>query len=106
MKYKLNIEIPFTDKITHEAYKVGDVKEFDENRAKELLKDTRKLVSVNAMVEEKKDIESKGDKDKNGNNGNNGVEDNKDSQGDKDKQSKNDVTDNKNKDEKEQTSKK
>ena len=103
MKYKLNIEIPFIDKITQEVYKVGDVKEFDENRAKELLKDTRKLVSVNAMVEEQKDIESKGDKDKNGNNG---VEDNKDSQGDKDKQSKNDVTDNKNKDEKEQTSKK
>lgn len=62
MKYKLNIEMAFTDKITDEKYKVGDVKEFDEARAKELLADKRHLVSLNEIIEEKTEI-SEGSKD-------------------------------------------
>lgn len=42
---KLKIEKEFTDKYTGKKYKVGDVIEFEEGRAKELLSDTRELVS-------------------------------------------------------------
>lgn len=54
MKYKLNIELAFTDKINGKKYKVGDVIEFDEARGKELLADSRKLVSLNKKIEDKK----------------------------------------------------
>ena len=47
---KLKIEKEFTDKYTGKKYKVGDVVEFEEGRAKELLSDTRELVSK--VVEE------------------------------------------------------
>lgn len=69
MKYKLNIEIAFTDKITAEKYKVGDVKEFDEIRAKQLLEDKRHLVSLNEIIKEKtnksKNVENKNEENKN-----------------------------------------
>lgn len=42
---KLKINLAFTDKHTGEQYKVGDVKNFEEKRAKELLADSRNLVS-------------------------------------------------------------
>lgn len=42
---KLKIEKVFTDKFTSETYAVGDVKDFEDARAKELLNDSRKLVS-------------------------------------------------------------
>lgn len=42
---KLRIEKEFVDKDTNELYKVGDIKEFKEARAKELLADNRSLVS-------------------------------------------------------------
>lgn len=42
---KLKIEKEFTDKFTGETYKVDDVKEFEEARAKELLSDSRNLVT-------------------------------------------------------------
>lgn len=42
---KLKIEKEFTDKYTGKKYKVGDVVEFEEERAKELLSDSRELVS-------------------------------------------------------------
>lgn len=62
MKYKLNIEMAFADKFTAEEYTVGDVKEFDETRAKELLADKRHLVSLNEIIEEKTET-SEGSKD-------------------------------------------
>lgn len=43
---KLKIEKRFADKYTKEVYKVGSVKEFTEDRTKELLADKRGLVSV------------------------------------------------------------
>lgn len=43
---KLRIEIKFTDKFTGKHYNIGDVKEFEEARAKELLADKRGLVSA------------------------------------------------------------
>lgn len=50
---KLKIEKEFTDKFTGETYKVDDVKEFEEARAKELLDDPRNLVTQ--VKEEKKE---------------------------------------------------
>lgn len=44
-KVKLKIEIGFNDKYTGVDYKVGDIIPFEEKRAEELLKDSRKLVS-------------------------------------------------------------
>lgn len=41
----LKIEIPFCDKYTGANYEAGSVVEFEKARAKELLADTRKLVS-------------------------------------------------------------
>lgn len=49
---KLKIEKVFTDKFTSETYAVGDVKDFEDARAKELLKDSRKLVSEVKEVKE------------------------------------------------------
>lgn len=43
---KLAIKREFRDKITGELYKVDDVKEFTEERAKEILADPRGLVEV------------------------------------------------------------
>lgn len=47
---KLKIEIAFTDKNNGKNYKVGDVIEFDDARGKELLADSRKLVSLDKKV--------------------------------------------------------
>lgn len=49
---KLKIEKVFTDKFTSETYAVGDVKDFEDARAKELLNDSRKLVSEVKEVKE------------------------------------------------------
>ena len=49
---KLKIEKVFTDKFTSETYSVGDVKDFEDARAKELLEDSRKLVSEVKEVKE------------------------------------------------------
>lgn len=43
---KLAIKREFRDKITGELYKVDDVKEFTEERAKEILADPRGLVEA------------------------------------------------------------
>lgn len=51
---KLKILIAFTDKYTDKSYKVGEIVEFDEKRAKELLADKRNLV---VLVEEAKEAE-------------------------------------------------
>jgi hypothetical protein len=59
MKYRLNIEIPFTDRITKEDYIVGDVKEFEKDRGEELLADKRKLVSLNEIIEDKPKADTK-----------------------------------------------
>lgn len=48
---KLKIAKEFKDKYTGERYIPGDVKEFEDERAKEILSDPRKLV---AKVQEKK----------------------------------------------------
>lgn len=64
MKYKLNIEKEFTDKNTGKLYKVGDVVTFNEERATELLSDTRELVSLNEKIEDKKSNKDKSDKNK------------------------------------------
>ena len=53
---KVKINKAFTDKYTGEAYKVGQVVEVTETRAKELLGDARKLVD---LVEEKPKAEDK-----------------------------------------------
>ena len=42
---KLKIEIGFTDKYNGTIYNAGDVVDFEEKRAAELLKDNRGLVS-------------------------------------------------------------
>lgn len=42
---KLKIEKEFKDKFTGEKYKAGSEVEFEDERAKELLSDTRDLVS-------------------------------------------------------------
>lgn len=52
---KLKIEKVFTDKFTSETYAVGDVKDFEDARAKELLNDSRKLVSEVKEVKEVKE---------------------------------------------------
>lgn len=51
---KLKIEREFIDKFTNEIYQKGAVKEFDDDRAKELLADSRKLVSEVKEVKEAK----------------------------------------------------
>ena len=43
---RLKIERVFKDKFTGEAYSPGDVREFEDDRAKELLSDSRKLVTL------------------------------------------------------------
>lgn len=43
---KLKIEKMFFDKYTDEKYEIGEIKEFEEARAKELLADKRGLVSA------------------------------------------------------------
>lgn len=49
---KLNIERSFTDKYDEsKKYKIGDVIDVDEARGKELLEDSRKLVSLNSSEE-------------------------------------------------------
>ena len=58
MKYKLNIEKEFVDKENNETYKVGDNVIFEEKRAKELLSDERKLVSLNEIIKEESKQES------------------------------------------------
>ena len=40
---KLKIKMAFTDKNTGEKYHVGDVKDFEEKRANELLADSRNI---------------------------------------------------------------
>lgn len=53
---KLKILVEFTDKYTGDIYKIGDIKEFEEKRAKELLSDKRNLVEeVKEEVEEVKE---------------------------------------------------
>lgn len=47
MKYILKIEVAFSDKYDNsKEYRIGDIVEFDETRAEELLSDPRKLVSL------------------------------------------------------------
>lgn len=48
---KLKIVKEFKDKYTGEKYTPGDVKEFEDERAKEILSDSRKLV---VKIQEKK----------------------------------------------------
>ena len=64
MKYLLNVEKEFMDKLTNEYHRVGKVIERDKKRTKELLADKRKLVSLNSKLEEPKD-NTKGKKTKN-----------------------------------------
>ena len=49
--YKLNIEKSFIDKHTE--------KEFEKERAEELLKDERKLVSVNSIIDNDREVQDK-----------------------------------------------
>lgn len=49
---KLKIEIPFTDKYTNKKYNVGDEVEFEAGRAKELLDDSRGLVSATVSADD------------------------------------------------------
>lgn len=55
---KLKIEVNFTDKYTGKKYKAGSEVEFKDDRAEELLSDTRGLVSE---VEEEPEEEVKED---------------------------------------------
>lgn len=57
--YKLNIEKSFTDKHTEKEYMVGDVVMFEKERAEELLKDERKLVSVNSIIDNDREVQDK-----------------------------------------------
>lgn len=57
---KLKIEKVFRDKNNGKLYSVGDTIEFDEERAAELLKDSRKLVTK--VKEEVKKTTSKDEK--------------------------------------------
>lgn len=51
---KLKIEKEFKDKYTDEKYEVGSEVEFEDGRAKELLSDSRNLVSeIKEEIEEK-----------------------------------------------------
>lgn len=54
MEYELNIEHSFTDKVTDEFHKVGDVITVNEARAKELLADSRNLVTLKEKIPSKK----------------------------------------------------
>lgn len=49
---KLKIEIAFRDKYTNKHYKVGDIINVDADRAKELLDDSRHLVSKAEIIRE------------------------------------------------------
>lgn len=57
--YKLNIEKSFIDKHTKKEYMVGDVVMFKKERAEELLKDERKLVSVNSIIDNDREVQDK-----------------------------------------------
>lgn len=57
--YKLNIEKSFIDKHTEKEYMVGDVVMFEKERAEELLKDERKLVSVNSIIDNDREVQDK-----------------------------------------------
>lgn len=60
MKYELNIEVAFTDKNDEtKHYKIGDVITVDEVRGKELLADSRKLVSLNKKIEDEETKKAK-----------------------------------------------
>lgn len=60
MKYKLNIEVAFTDKNNNaKHYKIGDVITVDEARGNELLADSRKLVSLNEIIEDEETKKAK-----------------------------------------------
>lgn len=60
MKYKLNVEVSFTDKNDEtKHYKIGDVITVDEARGKELLADSRKLVSLNEKIEDEETKKAK-----------------------------------------------
>lgn len=49
---KIRVDVPFTDKYTDVSYSVGDVLEFDDERANELLTDVRNLVTKAEEAEE------------------------------------------------------
>lgn len=55
--YKLNIEKSFIDKHTEKEYMIGDVVMFEKERAEELLKDERKLVSVNSIIDNDRKVQ-------------------------------------------------
>ena len=57
--YKLNIEKSFIDKHTEKEYMVGDVVMFKKERAEKLLKDERKLVSVNSIIDNDREAQEK-----------------------------------------------
>lgn len=57
--YKLNIDKSFIDKHTEKEYMVGDVVMFKKERAEELLKDERKLVSVNSIIDNDREAQDK-----------------------------------------------
>lgn len=57
--YRLNIEKSFIDKHTEKEYMVGDVVMFEKERAEELLKDERKLVSVNSIIDNDREVQDK-----------------------------------------------
>lgn len=56
---KLKIEKEFTDKYTGQKYKVGEKAIFKDERAKELLSDSRELVSQVEDEEEAKEASKK-----------------------------------------------
>lgn len=55
--YNLNIEKAFVDKYTEEEYVVGDIVTFKKERAEELLKDERKLVSINSIIDNDRKVQ-------------------------------------------------
>ena len=55
--YKLNIEKSFIDKHTEKEYMIGDAVMFEKERAEELLKDERKLVSVNSIIDNDREVQ-------------------------------------------------
>lgn len=55
--YNLNIEKVFVDKYTEEEYVVGDIVTFKKERAEELLKDERKLVSINSIIDNDRKVQ-------------------------------------------------
>lgn len=55
MSYKLNIEKQFTDRENGKLYRVGEVVKFTNARGEQLLKDPRKLVSLNEKTDRSND---------------------------------------------------